>query len=242
MPGCLEESRPPRLADAWPKQVRTTWSHYESDGLCHASFWVAEWPRIPVGADFLGPMFLHSRGTRTISIVMEPTPPAQAAREVLDARTAFLADQRIRDAKGYVPTAFRDAEGLSLAQREADLAAGHGEFRFSAYVTVSAPDCRSAGDDGHQRHPPRQSLPAAPVAPLRPAGPGLRLHPAPGPGPAVTEPARSDGPAAPPVVEPVPVGRQRRRSRLEAVLRWAERCPIAIAHDLVIQHRRRQPR
>ena len=85
-------------------------------------------------------MFLHSRGTRTLSIVMEPVPPARAARDVLDARTAFLADQRIRDTKGYVPTAFRDAQGLALAQREADLAAGHGEFRFSAYVTVSAPD------------------------------------------------------------------------------------------------------
>jgi hypothetical protein len=135
----LDESRSPRLGDAWPRQVRTTWSHYETDGLCHASFWVAEWPRIGVGADFLCPMFLHTRGTRTISIVMEPMAPAQAAREVLDARTAFMADQRIRDSKGYVPTAFRDAEGASLAQREADLAAGHGEFRFSAYVTVSAP-------------------------------------------------------------------------------------------------------
>jgi hypothetical protein len=85
-------------------------------------------------------MFLESAGSRTFSLVMEPVPPAQAAREVLDARTSFLADQRMRDKAGYVTTAFRDAEALGLARREADLASGHGEYRFSAYVTVSAPD------------------------------------------------------------------------------------------------------
>lgn len=138
-----EPGRAPRLADAWPQRVSTTWSHFEADGVCHATFWVAEWPRIPVGADFLGPLFLQSRGSRCVSIVQEPVSPTQAAQEVLDARTGFLADQRIRDKAGYVPTAFRDAEGLALAQREADLAAGHGEYRFSAYITVSAPDAES---------------------------------------------------------------------------------------------------
>ena len=43
-----------------------------------------------------------------------------------------------------------------------------------------------------------------------------------------------------PVVEPEADGRQRPRSRLEDLLRWTERCPIAIAHNLVIQRRRRQ--
>lgn len=130
----------PRLADAWPAEAATTWSHYQADGVHHVSFWVAEWPRIPVGADFLGPLFLHSQGTRTVSMVMEPVAPARAQQEVLDARTNFLADQRQRDKAGYVPTAFRDAQGQALDRREAELAAGHGEYRHSAYVTVSAPD------------------------------------------------------------------------------------------------------
>ncbi len=74
---------------------------------------------------------------------MEPVAPARAQQEVLDARTNFLADQRLRDKAGYVSTAFRDAHGEALARREADLAAGHGEYRFTAYVTVSAPDPES---------------------------------------------------------------------------------------------------
>jgi hypothetical protein len=135
-----EPGRAPELADAWPSEVTTTWSHYQADGVCHATFWVAEWPRIPVGADFLAPLFLQSKGSRTFSIVLEPVPPTRAAQEVQDARTGFLADQQMRDKAGYLPTAFRQLEGQALAQREADLAAGHGEYRYSAYLTVSAPD------------------------------------------------------------------------------------------------------
>ena len=138
-----EAGRAPCLADAWPDEVATTWSHFRADGVCHATFWVAEWPRIPVGADFLGPLFLQSRGSRTVSIVAHPVPPTRAAQEVQDARTGFLADQQLRDRAGYLSTAFRQLEGQALAQREADLAAGHGEYRFSAYVTVSAPDVES---------------------------------------------------------------------------------------------------
>jgi hypothetical protein len=132
--------RPPRLGDAWPCEVTTTWSRYEADGVCHATFWVEEWPRVPVGADFLGPLFLKSKCSRTLSIVAEAVSPGRAAQEVQDARTGFLADQALRDRAGYLPTYFRQMEGEALDRREADLAAGHGEYRFSAYVTVSAPD------------------------------------------------------------------------------------------------------
>jgi hypothetical protein len=135
-----EPERPLRLGDAWPAEVETAWAHYRADGMCHATFWVAEWPRIPVGADFLGPLFLHGTGSRTFSLILEPVTPARAAQEVQDARTSFLADSQLRDKAGYLPTAFRQMEGEALARREADLAAGHGEYRFSAYVTVSAPD------------------------------------------------------------------------------------------------------
>ncbi len=135
--------RPARLGDAWPGEVTTSWSRYEADGVCHATFWVEEWPRVPVGADFLGPLLLRSRCSRTLSIVAEAVSPARAAQEVQDARTGFLADQALRDRAGYLPTYFRLMAGEALDRREADLAAGHGEYRFSAYLTVSAPDADS---------------------------------------------------------------------------------------------------
>lgn len=129
----------PRLGDAWPDEIDTAWSHCRVDGAYHASFWVEEWPRLPVGADFLGPLFLQGHGGRALSLVAEPVAPARAAQDVQDARTSFLADQRMRDKAGYLDTAFRELEGVALARREADLAAGHGEYRFSAFVSVSAP-------------------------------------------------------------------------------------------------------
>jgi hypothetical protein len=128
----------PRLVDAWPDETRTTWSHFEADGVVHASFWVAEWPRTPVGADFLGPLILHSRSSRTLSIVMEPVPPERAAEEVQAERTSFLASKHLREKRGELHTAFHQVQGEALDRREADLAAGHGEFRYSGYVSVSA--------------------------------------------------------------------------------------------------------
>jgi hypothetical protein len=71
---------------------------------------------------------------------MEPVGPLRAARQVEQARTADIADHELRRRGGFLATARRRREEEMLAQREVELADGHGQFRFSAYVTVSAGD------------------------------------------------------------------------------------------------------
>ena len=71
---------------------------------------------------------------------MAPVGPARAAREVEAARTADLADEELRRRAGFVTTARRRREAEGVVRREAELADGHAEYRFSGYVTVSAPD------------------------------------------------------------------------------------------------------
>jgi hypothetical protein len=116
------------------------WGRIRVDGTWHVTYWVAEWPRADVGPDFLAPLLLMSDVRRTVSVVMEPVGPLRAARQVEQARTADIADGELRRRGGFLATARRRREEETLAHREVELADGHGQFRFSAYVTVTAGD------------------------------------------------------------------------------------------------------
>lgn len=122
----------------WPLATRTTWTSFQSDSTWHATYWVAEWPRVDVGPDFLAPLLLHSGVRHTMALTMEPVSPLKAARDVRQARTADLADAEIRRRGGFLTSARRGREAESVSRREVELADGHAEYRFSGYVTVTA--------------------------------------------------------------------------------------------------------
>jgi hypothetical protein len=127
------------LDDVWPMAIEESWTSVRVDGLVHATFWVAEWPRTEVRSDFLAPLLL-SPARATLSVVMEPLGPDAAVRKVESRRTADLADAELRRRGGFMSTARHARESEVLARREAELAEGHASFRFSGFVTVSAPD------------------------------------------------------------------------------------------------------
>ena len=125
------------VADPWPMGIDERWSTVRVDGMVHATFWVAEWPRIEVRSDFLAPVVLTS-ARAAFSVVMEPLGPERAVRKVEASRTADLADSELRRRGGFVSTARHARESEVLARREAELAEGHASFRYSGFVTVSA--------------------------------------------------------------------------------------------------------
>jgi hypothetical protein len=124
-------------AGPWPMAMEEEWSSIQVDGLVHATFWVAEWPRTDVRSDFLAPLLLAS-ARATVSITMEPLGPEKAVRRVEASRTADLADSELRRRGGFVATARHTRQSEVLAQREAELADGHASFRYAGYITVSA--------------------------------------------------------------------------------------------------------
>jgi hypothetical protein len=133
-------------AAAWPAVVEEEWAWLRADDAFHATFWVEEWPRIPVRPDFLSPLLLGSRATRTVSLTVEAVPPGRAARQVEAARTADLADEELRRRGGFLSSARRRRQAEGVARREEELADGHADCRFSGYVTVSAPDLDALED------------------------------------------------------------------------------------------------
>ena len=123
----------------WPMATDESWAALRADGTWHATYWVAEWPRVEVNPDFLSPLLLGP-GRRTVSVVMAPVPADRAAREVRAARAVDVADEELRSRAGFLPSARRGREADGVVRREAELADGHAEYRFSGYVTVSATD------------------------------------------------------------------------------------------------------
>lgn len=122
----------------WPVALQDEWACVRADDAWHATYWIAEWPRVDVGPEFLAPLLLGSV-RRSVAVVMEPLSPAQAVRQAERARTADIADAELRRRGGFLATARRAKEAELASRREAELADGHASVRFSGYVTVSAP-------------------------------------------------------------------------------------------------------
>lgn len=127
-------------AQAWPLAADATWSEYRTDSALHATYWVAQWPRIDVGAAFLAPLLMQTNVLRSVSTIMEPVAPSVAIRKIEAARTTDIADEQTRARQGFVTTARKRQQQDATMRREDELADGHAEFRFAGYVTVSAPD------------------------------------------------------------------------------------------------------
>jgi hypothetical protein len=123
---------------AGPVATASQWAAFRSDDAWHATYWIAEWPRLDVAADFLAPLLLRPSCRRTLSLVAEPVDPRRAARQIAAARTADLANASMRARIGQLTTERHHAEAEQTNRREAELVAGHGEFRFVGYLTVSA--------------------------------------------------------------------------------------------------------
>src|SRR6266508_1292952 len=138
--GTLDPSREEGVSarNAWPRQTETRWSYYRTNDVVHSTYWIAEWPRLEVGPDFLAPLLVQTRSMRTVSVTMEPVPPLKAMRAVGFAKTADVADEELRQKLGFIGTAKRRNQSEAVARREQELADGHADVRFSGWITVTA--------------------------------------------------------------------------------------------------------
>ncbi|MBO0769647.1 MAG: hypothetical protein J2O48_13270, partial [Solirubrobacterales bacterium] len=141
------------VTTAGPLAATEQWDSYRTDGALHATFWINGWPRVDVPPSFMGALLAPSGTVRTVAICFEPIPAARSTREVEAAITRDRADRELRHRFGQSETARQRQAQESALRRESELAAGHGEVRFSGYVTVSARDedeLRRACQEIHQ--------------------------------------------------------------------------------------------
>lgn len=126
-----------RDGELGPDASDVHWRTLRSDAAWHRTYWVSQWPRLPVGPMFLTPLLLGTQTVRTVSVVIEPVAPHRSRKAVEAAVTSDEADDLRREAKGFRRTASQRRQREATERREDELASGHEELRYAGYVTVS---------------------------------------------------------------------------------------------------------
>jgi hypothetical protein len=129
-----------------PMVVEPAWTCCRVDGVYHRSYRVAGWPQLPVPTDWLGGLVGDGRAVRTVTVVMEPVPLAQAARAADREVMAREADADMRQERGFRVPARERKRLAEVEARERELSEGHPEFRFVALVDVVATDLDGLDD------------------------------------------------------------------------------------------------
>src|SRR4029453_1356935 len=66
--------------NAGPRYAESHWSYYRTNDVYHVTYWIAEWPRLEVGPEFLAPLLVQTRVMRTVSVTMEPVSTVKIGR------------------------------------------------------------------------------------------------------------------------------------------------------------------
>lgn len=117
-----------------------------SDSGVHTTMWVHEWPRSDSPIGFLSPVVFARHPntgeaiTHILSIVLTPVPVSKALKRIRDEKKVWRGNESLRAKRGADGSAADAADWRALEQREQEIARGHGEFQYGAYLTVTAPD------------------------------------------------------------------------------------------------------
>ncbi|MCR2765000.1 hypothetical protein NQ152_15955 [Microbacterium sp. zg.B48] len=117
-----------------------------TDSGVHTTMWIHEWPRSDAPVGFLSPVVFArhpSTGeaiTHIFSIVLTPVPVAKALKRIREEKKVWRGNEHLRAKRGADGSAADAADWTALEQQEQEIANGHGEFRYGAYLTISAPD------------------------------------------------------------------------------------------------------
>ncbi|WP_350338520.1 SCO6880 family protein [Microbacterium sp. zg-B185] len=117
-----------------------------TDSGVHTTMWIHEWPRTDAPVGFLSPVVFArhpSTGeaiTHIFSIVLTPVPVAKALKRIREEKKVWRGNEHLRAKRGADGSAADAADWTALEQQEQEIANGHGEFRYGAYLTISAPD------------------------------------------------------------------------------------------------------
>lgn len=117
-----------------------------TDSGVHTTMWIHEWPRSDAYVGFISPVVFARHPhtgeavTHILSLVLTPVPLKRALKRVRDEKKVWRGNEKLRAKRGVDGSAADEADWTALEKEEQELVAGHGEFRYGGYLTVSAPD------------------------------------------------------------------------------------------------------
>jgi type VII ESX secretion system EccE translocon-like protein len=139
-PAVARGSKVLEAADVGPLAMDADWDLLRTDSSFHRVYVISEWPRVRTTPSFLSPLLLRPGIRRTFTLVLQPIPMAKALRDARRHQVERITDRSTRARIGQLETEEDRQQDADVAQRERDLAAGHGDVRWLGLVVVSADD------------------------------------------------------------------------------------------------------
>lgn len=128
---------------AGPSATERQWRAFLHDSAVSSTIWVHEMPRRPVQRNWLTPLLQQSDVRRAVTLVAEPLGVSRAERSINNQRLAAGGSIYAKAKHGLVVDA-RTRRELAAAERlDEEIAEGAGYFRYSMFVTCTAPDMAS---------------------------------------------------------------------------------------------------
>jgi len=117
-----------------------------TDSGVHTTMWIHEWPRSDAPVGFISPVVfarMPQTGeaiTHIFSLVLTPVPVSKALRRIRDEKKVWRGNEKLRAKRGADGSAADAADWDALEKQEEEIVAGHGEFRYGGYLTITAGD------------------------------------------------------------------------------------------------------
>lgn len=117
-----------------------------TDSGVHTTLWIHEWPRSAAPVGFVNDIVFarhpvnNSAISHIFTTVLTPVPVAEALKRIRREKKTWTSNERMRARRGQDGSALDRADYLALEAQEEGLVSGHGEYRYGAYLTVSASD------------------------------------------------------------------------------------------------------
>lgn len=115
-----------------------------SDSGWHSTMWIHEWPRTETHVGFIEPLVFarHPNSgeavTHIFSLVLTPVKTRSALKRIDDEKRTWRTNQRVKAKRNQQDSAADNADWDALIDQEQSIVAGEGEYRYGAYLTVSA--------------------------------------------------------------------------------------------------------
>ncbi|WP_137845821.1 SCO6880 family protein [Microbacterium sp. 2FI] len=117
-----------------------------TDSGVHTTMWIHEWPRSDAPIGFVAPLVFarhpstNEAVTHILSLVLTPVPVSKALKRIRDEKKVWRGNENLRAKRGADGSAADAADWDALEKQEQEIVAGHGEFRYGGYLTISAED------------------------------------------------------------------------------------------------------
>jgi hypothetical protein len=125
-------------ANTGPLSAEVNLRWWRADDSLHRAFLVTGWPRRPLAADWLGGLILEGACVRSLAVHFQPRPPAESLAKAEHRAAQLDGDAHHRAEKGFRLGARFEAARQAVAEREAELVAGHSECRYVGLLDVTA--------------------------------------------------------------------------------------------------------